>query len=298
MSQGLFEPPWAEPFRAWSEQAFFDGDHLSLASLNAVAAREGVLNGRGLALRFVELSAEPPAPGSECDHAPVAGIPKARSHADAAALYEQRVWLHGDVVTRIMGEARWHDFYNAMVWLRFPRLKSCLNELQVASLPGSFAATETSASTQTAASTDVAQVRRGWLRDRVTLFDECGALVLTCNPSISQELAAFEWDSLFVRRRQSFASQLRVVLVGHALHEKLRRPYKSLCAQCIVLDISPDSDWPVVDAAARTAVLAGRALHQPFMPLPLLGIPGWCPANQDPAFYNDPRVFRPGRRVR
>ncbi|MFP5413283.1 MAG: DUF3025 domain-containing protein, partial [Gammaproteobacteria bacterium] len=27
-----------------------------------------------------------------------------------------------------------------------------------------------------------------------------------------------------------------------------------------------------------------------------LGIPGWWPGNEDPAFYNDASVFRPGRR--
>ncbi|MFG5409680.1 DUF3025 domain-containing protein [Piscinibacter sakaiensis] len=28
-------------------------------------------------------------------------------------------------------------------------------------------------------------------------------------------------------------------------------------------------------------------------PLPVLGVPGWWPANADPAFYDDPAVFRP-----
>ena len=29
------------------------------------------------------------------------------------------------------------------------------------------------------------------------------------------------------------------------------------------------------------------------VPLPVLGIPGWWPANEDPDFYVDNRVFRP-----
>ncbi|HQX67511.1 MAG TPA: DUF3025 domain-containing protein, partial [Ottowia sp.] len=31
------------------------------------------------------------------------------------------------------------------------------------------------------------------------------------------------------------------------------------------------------------------------VPLPLLGVPGWWPANQAPAFYDDAEVFRPLR---
>ena len=30
-------------------------------------------------------------------------------------------------------------------------------------------------------------------------------------------------------------------------------------------------------------------------PLPVLGLPGWWPANEAPAFYADPQVFRPAR---
>jgi Protein of unknown function (DUF3025) len=34
---------------------------------------------------------------------------------------------------------------------------------------------------------------------------------------------------------------------------------------------------------------------KPFTPLPVLGVPGWWPANEDPAFYADVGVFRPKR---
>jgi hypothetical protein len=38
--------------------------------------------------------------------------------------------------------------------------------------------------------------------------------------------------------------------------------------------------------------LVRLALH----PLPVLGIPGWCTANRDAAFYDDVSVFRATRR--
>lgn len=45
-------------------------------------------------------------------------------------------------------------------------------------------------------------------------------------------------------------------------------------------------------------MLSDGALNtQRFAPLPVLGIPGWWGANENPAFYDDPQVFRRGRRV-
>ncbi len=45
---------------------------------------------------------------------------------------------------------------------------------------------------------------------------------------------------------------------------------------------------------------AGGAAHLPGMAasmtaLPVLGVPGWWPANEDEAFYDDASVFRPPR---
>jgi hypothetical protein len=90
-------------------------------------------------------------------------------------------------------------------------------------------------------------------------------------------------------------------LFGHALLEKLVRPYKSITAHA----------WPVVMPAAffalphadRRAQLdkkVGLELQQGalsitrFTPLPVLGVPGWWPS-QDAEFYADATVFRPPR---
>ena len=35
-----------------------------------------------------------------------------------------------------------------------------------------------------------------------------------------------------------------------------------------------------------------RLADRPFLPLPVLGVPSWWPANEDAAFYDDPAVFR------
>lgn len=39
---------------------------------------------------------------------------------DMPVAYEERIVLRGEVVTR---PHNWHDFFNALVWMRFPRTK-------------------------------------------------------------------------------------------------------------------------------------------------------------------------------
>ena len=35
---------------------------------------------------------------------------------------------------------------------------------------------------------------------------------------------------------------------------------------------------------------------KPFVPLPVLGVQGWWPANEEMGFYEDPQVFRPQKK--
>jgi hypothetical protein len=42
---------------------------------------------------------------------------------------------------------------------------------------------------------------------------------------------------------------------------------------------------------------AEKLAGKPFAHLPVLGVPGWCAANEDPAFYLDTSVFRPLRHL-
>jgi hypothetical protein len=50
---------------------------------------------------------------------------------------------------------------------------------------------------------------------------------------------------------------------------------------------------PLGDGAALAATLTPSLLAaKPFLPLPVLGVPGWWAANEDAAFYRDEAVFR------
>ena len=46
----------------------------------------------------------------------------------------------------------------------------------------------------------------------------------------------------------------------------------------------------------NSVLQADTLARKPFTPLPVLGVPGWWPANGAAGFYDDEQVFRPSRR--
>jgi hypothetical protein len=188
--------------------------------------------------------------------------------------YEQFIFDTGAVPTR----EGLHDFFNGLVWARFPSTKRLLNRLQAAQI----------------AQAGVGQVR-GPVRDAITLFDE-NALLLQAPDPLWEALVAREWTRLFVDLRPLWA-QARLVAFGHALLEKLVSPYKSITGHVYRAPVPADlgdgvAAWDRWLAARLTAT---ELAAKPFTPLPVLGVPGWWPANEDPAFYGDATVFRPPR---
>jgi hypothetical protein len=192
----------------------------------------------------------------------------------AGTAYEQFIFDTGCVPTR----DNLHDFFNGLCWLRFPLTKQRLNHLQAAQI----------------AAAGVGAVR-GPVRDALTLFDENAAL-LQAPPALWDALLARDWYRLCVTLRPLWA-EARLVLFGHALLEKLVTPYKSITAHVfrepVPLHLGDDlvawDGW--LAGCLNAPLLAGK----PFTPLPVLGVPGWCPDNHDPAYYADASVFRPPR---
>jgi hypothetical protein len=174
-----------------------------------------------------------------------------------------------------------HDLFNGLVWFSFPHIKRRLNELQA----------EEIARAGVGAS-------RGPLRDALTLLDENGALLDGPAP-LCEALLARDWRALFITRRPLW-NQARIVVFGHALLEKLATsPRKALTAHVLLTPpglpcgtgASADFEGSAWAEAIDGPWLAGK----PFAPLPLLGIPGWCPENGNFSFYDDSDVFRPRR---
>ncbi|HYF59325.1 MAG TPA: DUF3025 domain-containing protein [Burkholderiaceae bacterium] len=200
--------------------------------------------------------------------------------AIARAGYEARILATGEVATRVEGRGARHDLYNALAWLTWPRTKARLNALHAQGLAGGAAPAG----------------GRGALRDATTLFDENGALWVGTDASLEAALRAFDWATLFVARRDALRAAVAVHVPGHALLEKLDAPYKAITAHAWPLRLPADAPLDAVDAAAAASLDAGLPSTRALCPLPVMGLPGWCDANRDPAFYNDPMVFRPGRR--
>ena len=188
--------------------------------------------------------------------------------------YEQYIFDTGQVPTR----ENLHDFFNGLVWLQFPHTKRRLNQLQAQAIAA-----------------DGVQAVRGPLRDALTVFDENGA-VLSAPPALWAALRARDWQAFFVDLRPLWR-EARLVLFGHALLEKLVSPRKPTVAHVYQAPVAINS-IASLDAWLAQAVQPGPWAAKPFTPLPVLGVPGWWPANEVPDFYGDAQVFRPPRAAR
>ena len=123
-----------------------------------------------------------------------------------------------------------HDLFNGLVWLRWPKLKRHLNELQASELTRRRLETT-----------------RGAVRDALTLFDENAAL-LQLPPLLEADLRQRDWRALFVEHRADWADA-RVWLFGHALLEKLVRPRKAITAHAWLL---PQRLTPILKPGCAT----------------------------------------------
>ncbi len=188
--------------------------------------------------------------------------------------YEAHIHATGRVPTRDNA----HDAFNALTWFAFPRAKAALNARQAAEIAGAGIGN-----------------RRGPARDAATLIDESGLLVATDNADVFRALRAHDWAALFAHERARWGASIRCMVFGHALLDKLRAPFKAICAAVVPLPFC--ASVAEMDAAAARFIarpdLAPRLLPH----LPVLGIPGWWAANEVPEFYSDPAVFRPVRKV-
>jgi hypothetical protein len=187
------------------------------------------------------------------------------SSLPAGEPYEAFIARTGNVPTR----SNAHDLFNALVWRAHPRLKAHLNAMQVEQIErvGVGAA-------------------RGAVRDALTLFDENAAWLQAPSPVIDA-LRQRDWTSLFVTHRRLWRD-VRLVLFGHALLEKLLRPRKAITAHVWVvpMDVADPASWLV------GRLIPDSLAAKPWLPLPVLGVPGWWNLNEQSGFYDDAAVFR------
>lgn len=257
-SQALYAPlaPWLSALPG-------DGEPPGIDLLNRLVAERDIRSGSGASLRFV-------VPGG------------------SGLAYEERIYWLGEVETR---PGVWHDCFNALVWLAYPKTKAALNVRH-----------------HLAAARQMAQggVGRGPLRDALTQFDECGAAAVCSRLDLWEGIRAHRWQEVFWKRRAETVSSLQVFVFGHASYDMLRTPHIGLCAKALLLHVK--EDWHSLPPAAQVEDVDTRMAQRfagdfsprarDFQPLPLLGIPGATPANAFPDYYEDGRQFRPLRLVR
>jgi hypothetical protein len=122
-------------------------------------------------------------------------------------LYDGRISCAGEVPTR---ERDWHDFFNALCFMTFPRAKRALHRRQfqifrqrvepgVQRLPGA----------------------RTKEQDALTLFDEGGAVIAAQAEVYPQLVAASDSERFSLLQQLIDRKQARVIPFGHALFEHL-----------------------------------------------------------------------------
>jgi Protein of unknown function (DUF3025) len=260
LSQIDWSRPWLDSVRPAFERLHLAGDDF-IEAFNAGAAAAGITNHRALPLRFV----------------PQAALPE-------GAAYEQFIGATGCVPTR----ANLHDFFNGLVWQSFPLIKRQLNALQAAQIEAAGVGKS-----------------RGPARDAATIFDENAALLVVCDDeegrALVDALRSHRWREALFERGGQFGGRAQPWLFGHALMEKLVAPRKAITAHASVVyadegyfRLPHDQQLGWLDRRVCEDLAQGGLSTSHFTPLPVLGVPGWWPG-QDEAFYADASVFRPKR---
>ncbi len=203
--------------------------------------------------------------------APVRFVPQADLPEGQA--YEDFIFATDQVPTR----EGLHDFFNALCWMHFPLAKKRLNQLQAREI----------------ARAGVGRVR-GPVRDAATVFDE-NALLIQSSDAVWTALTEHRWLDAFLGLRSEWA-HTRLWAFGHAALEKAVQPYKSITVH--LWRVPQGVAQADLDAWLAQDLTPEKLARKPFSPLPLLGVPGWWQANEDPAFYADDSVFRPRRSLR
>lgn len=247
--------PWLDPYRAFAFawQVPDWPDQLSVAALE-----RQVTTASGFPVRFV----------SSDD----AG-PDRRERP-----YETHIAETGRVPTR----NNLHDFFNALVWLSFPKSKAALNQVQ----------------SEVIAREGIGG-RRGPIRDAGTQIDESGLLLASTDDEVFTLLAEHRWHELLVTRRSRWGRDIWPIIFGHGLLEQLVAPFKGLTAAVVPLLLSHSNTSSnlhgKIDAAAAQFLNRSDLHPKLLLRLPVSGIPGWSAANENPKFYHDTQVFRPMR---
>ncbi|MDT0593930.1 DUF3025 domain-containing protein [Glaciecola petra] len=213
--------------------------------------------------------------------------------------YEAYIYKYKKIPTR----NNWHDFFNGMIWLQFPKTKQYFNQQHVTEIKSS----QTNALNGQNRSNSK---NRSAIRDRLTHFDECGLVLFTDQTWLENALDNHDWQQIFVKNKALWHSHIIPVVLGHALWEMLLNPFIGLTAKATVVSVSSETLTTLiqdnqqvgdkqrllnVDEMLLTHLIDKKLIfkRKPWKPLPLLGIPGWSKNQQNEAFYANTDYFMP-----
>lgn len=204
--------------------------------------------------------------------------------------YEPRIYLKGELQTRL---ENWHDFFNAMCWLQFPKSKASLNALHFEQSKNRKAGSN-----------------RSSLENAITLFDECGAIIVADDDSLLDMIRNHEWHSLFCDHTQRkngelFGKHIQCYVFGHAMHEKSLAPYLGMTTHSVLIKQNRDffqntyfAQLQEIDQIVSDLWINGKIQKtKDLQPFPLLGVPGWWHGKQDESFYANEEYFRKKSRM-
>ncbi len=208
--------------------------------------------------------------------------------------FEQRIAERGKIATRA---GSLHDFYSALMWLRFPKVKLAINTIHLHGVAQH--------------GTKV----RSRHQQAVTHLDEAGAWVVATQSDLLGLIDAHAWHRLFFENNSAWRNSsqrqngsdpaicpaIEARVFGHAIFELMHNPHKLVAAKVVWVVADPSyfllSNFEkdaALDTLIANAVASGAASGDPKLlsTLPLSGIPGWWP-EQDAEFYATAPCFRP-----
>lgn len=191
--------------------------------------------------------------------------------------YESRIHAHGQIATRA---ENWHDFFNALIWRRYPALKRALNARQVAEIAR------------------MGDKQRSRAQCALTHFDEGGVIVVLRDQALLPLWDAHDWHGLFWRSREAWHDgRIGLQVFGHALLEMALVPHKLITGKALAVFDPQHCGSAAAVAAVADAIAGGAVLNDPqeLRALPISGVPGWNVATGDESFYRSGECFRPLR---
>jgi hypothetical protein len=216
-------------------------------------------------------------------------VPQDDTPRDFNDHYAPRIFLSGEIQTRT---ENWHDFFQIISWILFPATKAAINARHYHAAKHRFDNPSPAG-------------RRSPVENMLSLFDECGAIIIASDPALLQLIVDFQWKDLFWRQRHRLHQELSCIIFGHAFNEKLINPYIGMTANSLLLAVDSHCfDLPqreliqYLDKLLAQYIVDTSLLGAPhdLTPFPVLGLPGWHKDNEQQSFYDNTTYFRLQRR--